>query len=105
MATKKQNSKNKEGLNSNEILLDVKNLRVEFNMKNGIVRAVDDIRFVDEATGTAPLRALGYQRLFGFGATAVAIPYGTVEAAKALYNVSEDEMDALKRFVPQLGNF
>jgi len=67
---------------------------------NIIKRAVDDIKFVDEATGTAPLRNLGYQRLFGFGLTAVAIPYGTVEAAKALYNVSEDEMDALKRFVP-----
>ena len=57
---------------------------------NIIKRAVDDIKFVDEATGTAPLRAIGYQRLFGFGATAVAIPYGTVEAAKALYNVSGD---------------
>jgi hypothetical protein len=68
---------------------------------NIIKRAVDDIKFVDEATGTAPLRAIGYQRLFGFGATAVAIPYGTVEAAKALYNVSGDEMDALKRFVPE----
>ena len=67
---------------------------------NIIKKAVDDIKFVDEATGTAPLRNLGYQRLFGFGLTAVAIPYGTVEAAKALYNVSEDEMDALKRFVP-----
>ena len=68
---------------------------------NIIKRAVDDIKFVDEATGTAPLRALGYQRLFGFGLTAVAIPYGTVEAAKAIYNVSGAEMDALKRFVPE----
>ena len=68
---------------------------------NIIKRAVDDIKFVDPTTGTAPLKAIGYQRLFGFGATAVAIPYGTVEAAKALYNVSSDEMDALKRFVPE----
>ena len=68
---------------------------------NILKRSYDDIKFFDDATGTHPLRALGYQRLFGFGLTAVAIPYGTVEAAKALYNVSEDEMDALKRFVPQ----
>jgi len=68
---------------------------------NILKRAFDDINFVDEATGTAPLRALGYQRLFGFGATAVAIPYGTVEAAKAIYDVSGAEMDALKRFVPE----
>ncbi len=69
---------------------------------NIIKRAVDDIKKEEIVNGitTYPLKALGYQRLFGFGLTAVAIPYGTVEAAKALYNVSEDEMDALKRFVP-----
>ena len=69
---------------------------------NIIKRAVDDIKKEEIVNGitTYPLKALGYQRLFGFGLTAVAIPYGTVEAAKLLYNVSEDEMDALKRFVP-----
>ena len=68
---------------------------------NILKRSFDDINFVDEATGTAPLRALGFQRLFGFGLTAVALPYGTVEAAKAIYDVSGAEMDALKRFVPE----
>lgn len=47
-----------------------------------------------------PLSGIGYKRLFGFGATAVAIPYGTVEAAKAIYDVSGAEMNALRRFVP-----
>ena len=47
-----------------------------------------------------PLKNIGYQRLMGFGATAVAIPYGTVEAFKMVYNVSGVEMDALRRFVP-----
>ena len=68
---------------------------------NILKRTFDDINFVDEAAGTAPLRALGFQRLFGFGLTAVALPYGTVEAAKAIYDVSGAEMDALKRFVPE----
>ena len=48
-----------------------------------------------------PLSGIGYKRLFGFGATAVAIPYGTVEAAKAIYDVSGAEMSALRRFVPE----
>ena len=39
--------------------------------------------------------------MFGLGTTVVAVPYGTAEAAKAIYNVSEDEMDAMRRFVPE----
>ena len=45
MAVNKQNSKKTEPIVSDDILLDVKNLRVEFRMKNGIVRAVDDISY------------------------------------------------------------
>jgi hypothetical protein len=48
-----------------------------------------------------PLKSIGYKRLFGLGTTVVAVPYGTAEAAKAIYNVSEDEMDAMRRFVPE----
>jgi hypothetical protein len=48
-----------------------------------------------------PLRNIGLQRLFGFAATTTVIPYGLVEGAKAVYNVSGVEMDALRRFVPE----
>ena len=68
-----------------------------------IKRGVRDIRYkVDLPDGKVlrPLRSTGFQRLFGFGLTTAAIPYGTVEAAKAIYDVSEDEMAALRRFVP-----
>ena len=47
-----------------------------------------------------PLRNIGLQRLFGFAATTTAVPYALVEGAKALYDVSGVEMDALRRFVP-----
>ena len=47
-----------------------------------------------------PLRNIGLQRLFGFAATTTAIPYALVEGAKAIYDVSGMEMDALRRFVP-----
>ena len=32
-------------------------------------------------------------------ATTLAVPYAAVERAKALYNVTEDEMDAMRRYV------
>ena len=47
-----------------------------------------------------PLRNIGLQRLIGFAATTTAIPYALVEGAKAIYDVSGAEMDALRRFVP-----
>ena len=50
--------------------------------------------------GVKPFKTTGLTRVMGFGATAVAVPFGTVEAFKALYNVSGMEMDALRRFVP-----
>ena len=45
MAVKKQNSKKAGRTAKEDVLLDVKNLRVEFKMKNGVVRAVDDISY------------------------------------------------------------
>ena len=47
-----------------------------------------------------PFESIGYTRLFGFGATTVAVPYGISEMFKALYNVTSEEMEALKRYVP-----
>ena len=32
--------------------------------------------------------------------TTLVVPYAAVEGAKALYNVTDDEMDAMRRFVP-----
>ena len=47
-----------------------------------------------------PFQSIGHTRLFGFGATTVAVPYATVEMFKALYDVTEEEMEAIKRYVP-----
>lgn len=67
---------------------------------NIIGKGLKEFNYVDPITGAKPFRSIGMQRLAGFGATAVAIPYATVEAFKAAYNVSGIEMDALRRFVP-----
>ncbi len=73
-------------------------IRTSINiMKKGF----DEFNFVDPITGTKPFKGIGMQRLTGFGLTTLAIPYGTMEAFKAAYNVSGAEMDALRRFVPE----
>ena len=46
-----------------------------------------------------PLYSIGMKRLFGMGVTTTAVPYATVELGKALYNVSQDELNAMRRYV------
>ena len=46
-----------------------------------------------------PLRSRGIQRLTGMAATTAALPLGTVAAAQAIYNVADEEIDAMRRYV------
>ena len=52
-------------------------------------------------SGVPGLKGLGYKRLFSFGATVGGVPYGLVEMMKAKNDVSDEEMDALRKFVPE----
>ena len=70
---------------------------------NIVRRGLKEVNYtVTRADGTVvkPFQAIGHTRLFGFGATTVAVPYATVEMFKALYDVTEEEMQAIKRYVP-----
>jgi hypothetical protein len=70
---------------------------------NILQRAIKEIKLthtLDDGRIVHPLRGIGMKRALGLGTTVVAVPYGTVEAAKAIYDVTEDEMQALRRFVP-----
>ena len=53
----------------------------------------------DKGDTVRPLYKIGMQRLLGMGVTTAAVPYATVEIGKALYNVSEDELKAMRRYV------
>jgi hypothetical protein len=53
----------------------------------------------DKGDTVRPLYKIGMQRLLGMGVTTAAVPYATVEIGKALYNVSEDEIKAMRRYV------
>ena len=46
-----------------------------------------------------PLRSIGLQRLTGMAVTTSAVPYAAVAAGQALYDVSEDEIQAMRRYV------
>ena len=52
-------------------------------------------------SGVPEIVRLGHKRLISFGATVGAIPNAFRETGKALNNVTEDEMEALKRYVPE----
>ena len=70
---------------------------------NIVKRGLDEISFtatLDNGTTVKPLENIGYKRLAGMAATTLVVPYAATEGAKALYNVTEDEMKALRRFVP-----
>ncbi len=57
---------------------------------------------IDEITSGIPqLRDLGLRRLLSFGTTVGGIPYTLSEIFKAKNNVSDEEMKALRRFVPE----
>lgn len=69
---------------------------------NIVDRAIYEITHkVKLADGTIvkPLADIGYRRLAGMMATTLIEPAATVAAAQTIYNVSNDELDAMKRFV------
>ena len=57
---------------------------------------------INEITSGIPqIRNIGLQRLFGFGTTILGVPKGLTEFYKAKNNVSEEELSALRKFVPE----
>ena len=69
---------------------------------NIVERALRDINFeIVLANGkkVKPFQGIGYTRLFGFGATVAAVPYATTEMFKVLYDVTDEEQAAIRRYV------
>ena len=69
-----------------------------------IIRTGNNIidQSINEITSGIPeLVGLGYKRLFSFGTTVGGIPLAMTEYFKAQNNVTEDELTALRRFVPE----
>jgi hypothetical protein len=69
---------------------------------NIVKRALDEITTeVKLADGTIvkPLAGIGYQRLVGMGVTTAAVPTAVVEMAKVIYDVTDEQVEAMRRYV------
>ena len=68
---------------------------------NIVARALDDLSYTVIINGkrVKPFEAIGYTRLLGFGATVAAIPYATTEMFKVLYDITDEEQAAIRRYV------
>ena len=51
-------------------------------------------------SGIPEIEKLGYRRLISFGTVALGVPLAVTETFKALNNVTDEELTALRRFVP-----
>ena len=70
---------------------------------NIVSTALDEIFFTARINGKEvnPLRARGLQRLTGMTATTAALPLGTVAMFQTLNDVSDEELQAMRRYVPE----
>ena len=70
---------------------------------NIVERAINEITYKTMINGqvVSPLKGRGLQRLIGLGITTTAVPAIAVEAGKTIYNVSQEEIDAMRRYVPR----
>ena len=47
-----------------------------------------------------PLAGRGYKRLLGMASVTTALPLGLIASMQAIYNIADDEIQAMRRFVP-----
>ena len=64
-------------------------------LEDGTERVVKNSSHVDGSFAT------GFKRLLGMATTLTGVPIAVTEGAKALYDVSSEEIDAMRRFVPE----
>jgi hypothetical protein len=69
---------------------------------NIVERALRDINYTIKLPNgqlVKPFQGIGYTRLMGFGLTVAAVPYATTEMFKVLYDVTDEEQAAIRRYV------
>ena len=63
------------------------------------LREINETITLADGTVVKPFQTIGYTRLFGFGVTTTAVPLATVAGFQALYDVTDDEREAIRRYV------
>lgn len=71
---------------------------------NIVKRGLDEIFMEvknDKGELVKPLRGIGIQRLIGMATTSIAVPATVAKAAETIYDISEEQLEAMRRYVPQ----
>ena len=70
---------------------------------NIVQRALREINttftLADGVTKIKPFQGIGFTRLFGFTTTVAAVPYATQKIFQTIYDVTDDEREAIRRYV------
>jgi hypothetical protein len=76
-------------------------VRTGTNIVRRGLREINEEIITPDGKTIKPFEGIGYTRLFGFGATVAAVPYATQKAFQAIYDVTDEEREALRRYVAQ----
>jgi len=77
--------------------------RTGVNIVRRALREINETIEITDGAGkvlrtVTPLKGIGYTRLFGFTTTVAVIPVATTAAFQALYDVTDEEREAIRRF-------
>ena len=75
--------------------------RTGTNIVRRALREINEEITLANGTVVKPFQSIGYTRLFGFTTTVAAVPMGTAAAFQALYDVTDEEREAIRRFAAQ----
>ena len=76
-------------------------VRTGTNIVRRGLREINEEFVTPDGKTIKPFESIGYTRLFGFGATVAAVPYATQKAFQAIYDVTDEEREAIRRYVAQ----
>ena len=74
-------------------------VRTGTNIVRRGLREINETFELPDGTIIKPFEGIGHTRLFGFGATVAAVPYATQKAFQAIYDVTDEEREAIRRYV------
>ena len=74
-------------------------LRTSTNIVQRGLKEITTKHTLKDGSVVRPLAGIGYQRLLGMGVTTVGVPAAAVTAGQMVYDVSKDELDAIRRYV------
>jgi hypothetical protein len=75
--------------------------RTGTNIVRRALREINETITLPDGRVVKPMEGIGYTRLFGFTTTVAAVPMATTAAFQALYDVTDEDREAIRRFAAQ----